>query len=72
MSSEPQKLHPAAIGVLALGALRDAALPILVLLFTAIAGNGLDTGALERGAAYLVLGVAAASIAGFKRWRSTS
>ena len=72
MSSEPQKLHPAAIGVLALGALRDAALPIIVLLFTAVAGNGLDTGALERGAAYLVLGVAAASIAGFMRWRSTS
>ncbi len=72
MSSEPQKLHPAAIGVLALGALRDAALPIIVLLFTAIAGSGLDTGALERGAAYLVLGVAAASIAGFMRWRSTS
>ena len=72
MSSEPQKLHPAAIGVLALGALRDAALPIIVLLFTAIAGDGLDTGALERGAAYLVLGVAAASIAGFMRWRSTS
>ena len=72
MSSEPQKLHPAAIGVLALGALRDAALPIVVLLFTAIAGSGLDTGALERGAAYLVLGVAAASLAGFMRWRSTS
>jgi putative membrane protein len=72
MSSEPQKLHPAAIGVLALGALRDAALPIVILLFTAIAGNGLDTGALERGGAYLLLGVAAASIAGFMRWRSTS
>jgi putative membrane protein len=72
MSSEPQKLHPAAIGVLALGALRDAALPIIVLLFTAVAGNGLDAGALERGAAYLVLGVAAASLAGFMRWRSTS
>ncbi len=72
MSSEPQKLHPAAIGVLALGALRDAALPIVVLLFTAIAGNGLDAGALERGGAYLLLGVAAASIAGFMRWRSTS
>jgi putative membrane protein len=72
MSSEPQKLHPAAIGVLALGALRDAALPIIVLLFTAVAGDGLDAGALERGAAYLVLGVAAASLAGFMRWRSTS
>jgi putative membrane protein len=72
MSSEAHKLHPAAIGVLALGALRDAALPIVVLLFTAVAGSGLDTGALERGAAYLVLGVAAASLAGFMRWRSTS
>jgi putative membrane protein len=73
MNSEPYKLHPAAIAVLALGALRDAALPIIVLLFTAVAGSGgLDTGALERGGAYLVLGVAAASLAGFMRWRSTS
>ena len=37
-----------------------------------MAGNGLDAGALERGAVYLVLGVAAASLAGFMRWRSTS
>ncbi len=73
MSSEAHKLHPAAIGVMALGALRDAALPIVILLFTAVAGSGgLDTGALERGGVYLVLGVGAASLAGFLRWRSTS
>jgi len=73
MSSKPLKLHPAAIGVLALSALREAALPIVILLFTAIAGSGgLDTAALQRGALYLVLGVAGASLMGFVRWRSTS
>ena len=72
MSSEAQRLHPAAIGVLALGALRDAAVPIVVLLFAAVAGSGLDTAALQRGAFYLVIGVAGASLMGFVRWRSTS
>ena len=72
MSSERLKLHPAAIGVLALGALRDAAVPIVVLLFAAVAGSGLDTAALQRGAFYLVIGVAGASLMGFVRWRSTS
>jgi putative membrane protein len=72
MSSEPSRLHPAAIGVLALSALREAALPIVILLATALAGSGLDTAALRRGALYLVLGVAAATLMGFLRWRSTS
>ena len=72
MSSEPDRLHPAAIGVLALGALRDAALPILILLGASVAGRGLDTAALERGAVYLVVGVVIASLAGFVRWLSTS
>ena len=72
MSSERRKLHPAAIGVLALAALREAALPIVILLVAAVAGSGLDTGALERGALYLVVGVAAASVLAFVRWRSTS
>ena len=67
-----RRLHPAAIGVLALAALRDAALPIVILLFAAVAGSGLDTQALARGAIYLVLGVAAASVLGVVRWRSTS
>src|SRR5829696_4711293 len=72
MTSERHKLHPAAIGVLALNALRDAALPILILFGTALAGSGLDTGALRRGAFYLVIGVGAATLMGFLRWRSTS
>jgi putative membrane protein len=72
MSSEPHKLHPAAIGVLALNALREAALPIVVLLVAAVAGSGLDTAALRRGALYLVIGVVAASVMGVVRWRNTS
>jgi putative membrane protein len=72
MSSEPNKLHPAAIAVLALSALRDAAIPILILLGASIAGRGLDTAALERGAVYLVLGVVIAALAGVVRWLSTS
>src|SRR3954466_153455 len=72
MSSEGTRLHPAAIGVLALGALRDAAVPIVVLLVASLAGRGLDTEALVRGAIYLVLGVAIASLTGFVRWMSTS
>jgi len=71
MSSEPSKLHPAAIAVLALNTLREAALPILVLLGTAVLGSGLDTGALRRGLLYLVVGVAGASLAGLVRWLST-
>ena len=72
MSSEPARLHPAAIAVLALGALREAAFPIVVLLGASIAGRGLDTAALQRSALYLVAGVAIASVMGYLRWRSTS
>jgi putative membrane protein len=71
-AAEARRLHPAAVGVLALAALREAALPIVILLFAAIAGSGLDTEALVRGAIYLVIGVVAASLMGFVRWRSTS
>jgi putative membrane protein len=69
MSSE--RLHPAAIAVLALSALREAAFPIVILLGASIAGQGLDTGALLRSALYLVAGVAVASLMGYLRWRST-
>ena len=71
MSSDAHKLHPAAIAVLALAALREAAAPIVILLVAAVAGSGLDTQALWRGALYLVVGVAGASLMGFMRWRST-
>jgi putative membrane protein len=70
MSSE--SLHPAAIAVMALNALREAALPIVILLGASIAGRGLDTAALERSAIYLTIGVAIASLTGLARWASTS
>ena len=69
MSSE--RLHRAAIAVLALNALREAAFPLLILLGASIAGRGLDTAALQRSALYLVAGVAIASLMGYLRWRST-
>jgi putative membrane protein len=73
MSSEPAaKLHPAAIAVLALSALREAALPIVVLLAAAVAGSGLDMAALRRGLLYLAIGVVAASLMGVVRWITTS
>ena len=72
MSSEAAKLHPAAIAVLALDALREAALPIIVLLFAAVAGSGLDVAALQRGLLYLAIGVAGASLMGLLRWLSTT
>lgn len=72
MTSEGRRLHPAAIAVLALGALREAAVPIVVLLGLSIAGRGLDTAALMRGGAYLVIGVAISSMMGYMRWRSTT
>jgi putative membrane protein len=72
MSSEQQRLHRAAIAVLAIRALRDAAVPIVLVLAASIAGRGLDTGALERSGIYLVIGVAIASLTGYARWRSTS
>jgi putative membrane protein len=70
--SEPRRLHRAAIGVHALDAFRQAFVPIVVLLALSIAGRGLDTGALLRGGAYLVIGVAAAGLTGYVRWRSTT
>ena len=72
MSSKPERLHPAAIAVLAIGALREAAFPIIVLLGASIAGRGLDTAALQRAALYLVAGVAISTLMGYLRWRSTT
>jgi putative membrane protein len=72
MISEPARLHRAAIAVLAIGALREAAFPIVILLGASIAGRGLDTPALERSGLYLLIGVAIASVTGYMRWRSTT
>jgi putative membrane protein len=67
MSPERRKLHPAAIAVYALAALREAALPLVVLFLL----RGFDAGALERGLLYGAIGTAGAAVMGFIRWRTT-
>jgi putative membrane protein len=68
----PRRLHPAGIAVLAVGALRDAALPLLAVLLVAVAGGGLDTGALTR--ALTLAGAAAAfsAVVGVVTWMTTT
>jgi putative membrane protein len=68
MSPERRRLHPAAIAVYALAALREAALP-LVALFVLRGFD--DPGALERGLLYAAAGTAIAAVLGFLRWRTT-
>jgi putative membrane protein len=68
MSPERRPLHPAAIAVYALAALREAALP-LVALFVLRGFD--DPGAFERGVLYAAAGTAIAAVMGFLRWRTT-
>jgi putative membrane protein len=72
MSPEPRRLHRAGIAVYAFGALREAALPLLVLLAVSALGGGMDDRALVRGFGFLVAGVAIATIVGLVRWRTTT
>lgn len=66
-----ERMHPAAIAVYALQALRNGAFPLLALLVVSIAGQGIDERALWRGAAFAVIGTAGAAVAGLIRWAST-
>ncbi len=68
MSPERRSLHPAAIAVYALTALREAAVPLAILFVI----RGLDSGALSRGLLYAAGGTAFAAVMGFLRWRTTS
>ena len=72
MSPEPRRrLHRAAIAVYALNALREAAVPLLVVFVVSGLGGGFDERALERGALYAAAGTAFATLAGYVRWRTT-
>ena len=68
MSPERRSLHPAAIAVYALTALREAAVPLVILFVF----RGLDSGALSRGLLYAAGGTAFAAVMGFLRWRTTT
>jgi putative membrane protein len=71
MSPERRRLHRAAIAVYALNALREAALPLVVLFGISVFSGGFDAGALERGAIYALIGTALAAAAGYWRWVTT-
>ena len=72
MSSEPRRLHPAGILVLAVDALRDAAVPMLVVAAVALAGGGLDADALRQALVLAVAGAVVAAIAGLVTWSTTT
>jgi len=72
MSSEPRRLARAGILLLALGALREAAVPIAAGLAALLLGGGLDADALARTLGFAVLGTVAAAVGGIVMWRTTT
>ncbi len=66
-----ERLHPAAIAVYAADALRQGAVPLLVLLGISVFGGGFDAQAALRGLGFAVAGTAAATVAGWFRWSTT-
>src|SRR5829696_4559214 len=68
----PRRLHRAGILVLAVDALREAALPMVVFAGVAVAGGGLDADSAMRALALAVFGGLAAAIAGAVTWSTTT
>ena len=68
----PRRLHRSGIAIYAVGALREAALPLVVLVVVSGLGGGLDERALVRGLAFAVAGVVAATALGYWRWTTTT
>lgn len=71
MSPEPRRLHPAGIAVYGVGALREFAFPLLVLVALSAFGGGMDERAMLRGLAFGVAGLVASTVLGYLRWRTT-
>jgi putative membrane protein len=67
-----ERLHPAAIAVYAADALRQGAVPMLVLFGVSVLGGGFDGEAAGRGAMFAAAGTAFATLAGAFRWATTS
>ena len=72
MNAAPRQLHPAGILVLAVDALRDAALPMLVIGVVAITGGGMDSDAIVRALGFAAIGAIGAAIAGVVTWSTTT
>ena len=72
MSSEPRRLHPAGIAVLAVDSLRQAAVPLMVVFGAMLFGGDFDAGSVLRIAIYAAVAAAGAALLGVVRWSSTS
>ena len=66
------RLHPAAIAVYAVDALRQGALPLLVILAVSVLGGEFDSRAALRAGMFALIGTAMAALAGAFRWATTS
>ena len=79
MSSDPAtatatpelRLHPAAVAVAAVEALRDNILPLAVLAGVAVLGGGVTAASLARLGAYALIAAGIAAGVGYARWAST-
>jgi putative membrane protein len=71
MSPHERRLHRAAIGVYVLNTVREAAVPLLIIVVISVFRGGLDAESLYNGLLYGVLGTAAAAVAGWWRWDTT-
>ena len=72
MSPEPRRLHRAGIAVYAVGALREFAVPLLVLVVLSAFRGGMDEGGMLRGLALGLAGLVATTVLGYVRWRTTT
>jgi len=66
------RLHPAAIAVYAVDALRQGAFPLLVILGVSVLGGDFDADAAIRAGMFALLGTAIAALAGGFRWATTT
>jgi len=67
-----ERLHPAAVAVYTVDALRQAAVPLLVILGVSVFGGGFDGDAAVRAVAYGAISVIGAGVAGLVRWSTTT
>jgi putative membrane protein len=65
------RLHPAAVAVYAVQALRQAAVPLLVIVGASLFGGGFDADGARRSLMFGLLSVAGATVAGLVRWSTT-
>jgi putative membrane protein len=71
MSPHERRLHRAAIGVYVLNTVRDAAVPLLLVVGLSVFRGGLDVTSLLNGLVYGAIGVGVASLTGWWRWDTT-